>query len=88
MAPITRRQSRRLTIEALGTADVGRAQQGADARPGGAGRPATRDSLASVASGNAGRVAKPERKVRTVASRYMSTATGRSTEAAPPASTA
>ncbi|KAJ2503677.1 hypothetical protein GGH96_000017 [Coemansia sp. RSA 1972] len=61
MAPLTRRQSRRLSGKA--TADE---------------RPAVRDSLSSVAGttagGGSGRVAKPERKSRVIASRYMSAA--------------
>ncbi|KAJ2265197.1 hypothetical protein EV176_006012 [Coemansia sp. RSA 451] len=61
MAPLTRRQSRRLSGKA--TADE---------------RPVVRDSLSSVAGttagGGSGRVAKPERKSRVIASRYMSAA--------------
>ncbi|KAJ1852377.1 hypothetical protein GGH12_003545 [Coemansia sp. RSA 1822] len=61
MAPLTRRQSRRLSGKV--TVDE---------------RPAVRDSLSSVAGttagGGSGRVAKPERKSRVIASRYMSAA--------------
>ncbi|KAJ2681796.1 hypothetical protein H4R19_007260, partial [Coemansia spiralis] len=74
MAPITRRQSGRLAREEA--ADAPRAVP-----TGGAGPAAKRDSSASVA-GSAGRVAKPEPKGRTVASRYMSAAKGGSVEAA------
>ncbi|KAJ2667703.1 hypothetical protein IWW42_005746 [Coemansia sp. RSA 1085] len=67
MAPLTRRQSRRLT-ENLAADSTGLAESGSK-----------RDSLRSVA-GNGSRVAKPERKGRVVASRYMSAARPRRAE--------
>ncbi|KAJ2844535.1 hypothetical protein IWW36_005150 [Coemansia brasiliensis] len=74
MAPLTRRQSRRLT-ESLAADQAGSADPGSK-----------RDSLRSVA-GNSGRVAKPERKGRVVASRYMSAAKPQRAETPAPGST-
>ncbi|KAJ2358379.1 hypothetical protein IWW50_001096 [Coemansia erecta] len=79
MAPITRRQSRRLS-------EKGTSQN--TTRPSNTSeRPATRDSLSSVAGstagGGSGRVAKPERKGRVIASRYMSAAVKQRTTNSP-----
>ncbi|KAJ2162857.1 hypothetical protein GGF46_000239 [Coemansia sp. RSA 552] len=69
MAPLTRRQSQKLGIAPEASANA---------------RPAKRDSISNVAGssagGGAGRIAKPERKARVVASRYMSSTRGRKTD--------
>ncbi|KAI8322680.1 hypothetical protein GQ54DRAFT_142634 [Martensiomyces pterosporus] len=78
MAPAARRRSMRLVEKAAaaaaGSASSSVPNKGASNEP--AERPPKRDSIGSVAStaASAGRVKKPERKARVVASRYMASA--------------